>query len=183
MMSETLMGLNPFQTITGCFFSNKKEKKDILLGEFIQKSWNDNFNNLSFINSISLTYQALVGNHQSFATANTDYQNQQEAKVETFKGVLDFLIIPLVARRLCNWSWLQMGNKNNSLSMELAISAARVFSLAVSVARILIGIALTITLTPFVGLICLLRQVNQPTTIGPLMTGQNLMLQTSNSAI
>lgn len=162
-MSETLNGLNPFQTNTGCFFFNKKEKNDILLSQFIQKSWDNNFNNLSFINSISLTYQTLVGNHKSLAITHEDYLRQERGEVETFKGVLDFLIIPLVARRLWNWSFLQMANNNNSLSMELAISAARVFSQAVSLARILIGIALTITLTPVVGLICLLRQVNKPT--------------------
>ena len=33
----------------------------------------------------------------------------------------------------------------------------------ISLVRILIGIVLTIILTPIVGLICLLRQVNKPT--------------------
>ena len=81
----------------------------------------------------------------------------------TFKGVLDFLIIPLVARQLWNWSFLQEQNNNISLSMDLAISAARTFSTAVSLARIVMGIALTITLTPLVGVICLLRPMIKPT--------------------
>jgi len=156
-MLKLFEGLNPLETRTGCFFVNKKAKNDILISDFIQNAWD---NNLNFMGSITATYQAIVGNHLSLATERRDCEAQQHGEVQTFKGALDFLILPLVARRLWNWSFIQMQVNNNSLSMELAISTARVFSMAVSLARILVGVALTLALTPVVGLICLLRHVN-----------------------
>jgi hypothetical protein len=159
-MSHVLTGLNPFQTSTGCFFNNKQKKKDIPLSQFIQKSWDKNLN---FVDSLNATYQAIVGNHKSFAVFETDFKKQNNGTVETFKGALDFLILPLIARRLWNWSWLQMLNNNNSFSLQLVISAARVCAQIISLARILIGIALTICLTPIVGLICWFRPTDKPT--------------------
>lgn len=153
-MSDIFFGLNPVGTQTGCFFQNKKPKKDIYLSQFIHEKWSEN---LSFIESISATYQVLVGAHHSFSTSDDDFFKQDTGQVKSFKGILDFLILPLIARQLWNWSWLKMLGEDRPWYLELAISAARCVALLISTARILMGIALTLLLSPIVALVSLVR--------------------------
>ena len=130
------------------FFYNKQEKIDVSFNDIIQKNWS---NDLSYFENICLTYEILVGNHQSFAISNSNFLEQKSGCVDTFKGVIDFLVLPLVARRLWNWSWLQMQEEDNSFSTEMAISAARTFASAITIARVLLGFLLTVLLIPVVG--------------------------------
>ncbi len=149
-------GLNPLSTQTHCFFKTKGEKKDIFLYQFIQNAWN---NNLNYEDSIKATFLALIGNHQSFAVTDDDYLNESNINSATFKGVLDFLVLPLIARRIWNWSFLQKLDLDNNFCLELGIFAARAIAIYISSARVAVGIALTIALAPIVGLVCLIRAI------------------------
>jgi hypothetical protein len=95
-MSKILQGLNPFGIHTGCFnaanksppdfsgnvFVSYEEQTDEPLSLIIKNSWENHFNNKSFVESIKDTYKALVGNHKSLATNNHYYTS---ANGKTFK--------------------------------------------------------------------------------------------------
>lgn len=159
-MLYLLNGLNPLQTNTHCFFKNGREKTDIYLHQYIRNKWNDNLN---FSESLNATFLTLIGNHQSFAITDEDCTNESNINNATFKGLLDFLILPLIARRIWNWSFLKQQQKDinfNSIMLELAIFAARIIAIYISLARIIAGIVLTLTLAPIIGLVCLTRSIN-----------------------
>ncbi|MDF1758119.1 MAG: hypothetical protein P1U74_07455 [Legionellaceae bacterium] len=167
-MSGIFYGLNPLKRDSGCYYTrlnsqtNKQDltchKPDILFAEMLESAWNQR---LGFIKSLKITFLLILGDHQATniqdPSSHVNSITRFISNPPPFKGALDFLLLPLVARKLLNWSLRQMENKSNSFSLEIAISFARVFAGLVIAARYLISFALTVALLPVIGITCALR--------------------------
>ncbi|MDF1757522.1 MAG: hypothetical protein P1U74_04420 [Legionellaceae bacterium] len=154
MSKDTLTGLNPFGISTGCI-KDDIPQKDILLTDFIAQAWGEE---LGFLGALSVTYNILVGKHRSYNIYSFHDDSSPISNYSSFKGVLDIFILPLVARRLWNWSEHQLEKGDaNGFTMKVAVECARMFAAVISLVRIVVGIALTVLLSPFVGMVCLLK--------------------------
>jgi len=97
------------------------------------------------LGSCSACYKILVGHHQLFAIED-DFDDD----LVTYKGVLDFLIIPLIARRMLNWAFLQ-NDVSPDFWTEFAINLTKIIGVTIAAVRVILGVVLTIALSPIVG--------------------------------
>lgn len=93
--------------------------------------------NMNYIDELRATFEILVGDHYEFKTLNLD-ANRVGAK-----GLLDYLIFPLIVRKII---W----NHPNSSCLHL-------FTIPLEILRFGLGIAITIILAPIVALVHLIR--------------------------
>ena len=93
--------------------------------------------NMNYIDGLRATFDILVGDHYEFKTLNLD-ANRVGAK-----GLLDYLIFPLIVRKII---W----NHPNSFCLHL-------FTIPLEMLRFSLGIAITIILAPIVALVHLIR--------------------------
>lgn len=112
-------------------------------------------NDANFIEGIITTFNILIGGHYDLRL-NGRNDNKGGAK-----GILDFLILPLLARKLIADTFLP--ERTNILTNALAWTVA----LPIEIARFSAGIALTLLLAPVVAVVhlikaCMPNQAQEP---------------------
>ena len=120
-----------------------KEMIDSLVSENIYKAWNSN---LDFQSALYATYDILMGDHYDLY-----FHGQNDCRGGS-KGALDYLIFPLVARKLIADFYFET-NIRVSIFNVLAWSIA----LPLEVTRFSAAVGLTLLLTPVIALVHLLR--------------------------
>ena len=129
--------------ITYCLAGNHPcQDHEMLDVSVTQGIYNAFRNDYYLISALRSTYATIVGCHYDI------YLRGRITARGGSKGVLDFLIFPLIARKLIADAFLPE-NRNNGFSKLLAA----VVGLPFEIIRLLIGIILTIVLSPFVLLI------------------------------
>ncbi|WP_149865274.1 hypothetical protein [Legionella saoudiensis] len=120
-----------------------KEMIDSLVSENIYKAWNSN---LDFQSALYAAYEILMGEHYDLY-----FHGQNDCRGGA-KGALDYLIFPLVARKLITDFY-------SETNITLSIFNVLVWSIAVplEVARFSAAVGLTLLLTPVIALVHLLR--------------------------
>ncbi|KTD74826.1 hypothetical protein [Legionella waltersii] len=174
--------LNPTSKSSGIRYRNKpmlhvlmsEEIPDLLTHEFIQLQWN---RDLCWYETIDATYTCLVGDHYDHppsASQKTVFEQIMTAFFRPYliplivgseihavynrktgvKGALDFLIFPLIARKLIADTWLEE-RQNTPIINAIAWAIA----IPLEVLRHSLAIALTIAIIPIVSLIHLFRSL------------------------
>ncbi|PWY54663.1 hypothetical protein DGG96_16040 [Legionella qingyii] len=181
-MPHFFNALNPLSKSSGINYRNKpllnilmpEEIPDLLTHEFIQLQWN---RDLCWYETIDATYVCLVGDHYDYspsASQKTVFEQIMTAFFRPYlipvivgseiyavynrktgiKGALDFLIFPLVARKLIADTWLEE-RKNTPILNGIAWAIA----IPLEVLRHSLALALTIALIPIVSLIHIFRSL------------------------
>ncbi|MDP1603703.1 MAG: hypothetical protein Q8M03_10610 [Legionella sp.] len=142
--------LNPSSINSGivyCLAGNNpcqgKEMIDSTVGNNISRVFKSD---LDFLSGLNATFNILVGEHFDLFLKGR-HNNQGGAK-----GVLDFLILPLLARKLIADTYLDE-QKENTFTNTLAWAIA----VPIEIARFSAGIALTLLLSPIVALVHLIK--------------------------
>lgn len=183
-MSRFFRALNPFSKSSGISHRTKPmlsilasdEITDLLPHEIIQLQWEEN---LSWERTLDATYLCLVGEHYghpSVAAQKTVFEQVMTAFFRPYlipimigselhalhkhnhqtgiKGVLDYLVFPLLARKLISDTYLDH-RKNTPIINAVAWAIA----IPLEVIRHSLGLALTIALTPVAAFVHLLRNL------------------------
>ncbi len=124
------------------FPCQNQEMIDATLSESIRAAIH---NDVNFIEGIITTFNILVGGHYDLRLKGRNDNNGGA------KGVLDFLILPLLARKLIADTFLP--ERTNILMNALAWTVA----LPIEIARFSAGIALTLLLAPVVAVVHLIK--------------------------
>ncbi|WP_157010244.1 hypothetical protein [Legionella fallonii] len=151
-----------------------EEMPDLLSHEIIELKWSED---LSWYETIDATYLCIVGDHYdhpSVAPQKNIFEQVMTAFFRPYlipvmigsevyavynrktgiKGILDYLIFPLLARKLIADTWSEE-RKNTPIINALAWAVA----IPLEVARHSIALALTIAVSPLVILVHLLRNL------------------------
>lgn len=142
--------LNPTSKDSGivyCLAGNNpcqgKEMIDSTVSENIRAAFNSD---LDYFSGLSTTYNILVGNHYDlYLTGRVDSKGGS-------KGALDYLIFPLVARKLISDTYLNE-RREHGFSNALAWAVA----IPLEITRFSAAIALTLLLAPIVALVHLIK--------------------------
>lgn len=181
-MPHFFKALNPLSKSSGINYRNKpllhvlmsEEIPDLLTHEFIKLQWN---RDLCWYETIDATYACLVGDHYDHPPPASQKNLFEQIMTVFFrpylipvivgseihavytrktgvKGALDFLIFPLVARKLIADTWLEE-RKNTPIINGIAWAIA----IPLEVLRHSLAIALTIAMIPIVSLIHIFRRL------------------------
>lgn len=181
-MPHFFKALNPLSRSSGINYRNKpmlhvlmpEEIPDLLTLEFIQLQWN---RDLCWYETIDATYACLVGEHYDHPPSASQKAVFEQILTAFFrpylipvivgseihavynrktgvKGALDFLIFPLVARKLIADTWLEE-RKNTPIINGIAWAIA----IPLEVLRHSLALALTIAMIPIVSLIHIFRSL------------------------
>ncbi|CEG55856.1 conserved protein of unknown function [Legionella fallonii LLAP-10] len=181
-MNHFFRALNPFSKSSGISYRTKpllhilmpEEMPDLLSHEIIELKWSED---LSWYETIDATYLCIVGDHYdhpSVAPQKNIFEQVMTAFFRPYlipvmigsevyavynrktgiKGILDYLIFPLLARKLIADTWSEE-RKNTPIINALAWAVA----IPLEVARHSIALALTIAVSPLVILVHLLRNL------------------------
>ncbi len=147
-----------WQFVSKQFPCQGQEMIDATLSESIRAAIHDDLN---FIEGIITTFNILVGDHYDI---NLKGWNDNKGGA---KGVFDFLILPLLARKLIADTFL--AERTNILVNAIAWTIA----LPIEIARFGAGIALTLLLAPVVAVVHLIKACmpNQEQIQEPVMSG------------
>ncbi len=133
--------------ITYCLAGNRpcqgKEMLDFTVGECIADAFNSD---LDFLSGLNATYNILVGRHYDL------YLKGALTSKGGTKGALDYLILPLVARKLISDSYLSE-RRNSRLANVLAWTVA----VPLELVRFAAAFALTLLLVPVIALVHIVK--------------------------
>jgi hypothetical protein len=181
-MPHFFNALNPLSRSSGISYRNKpllhvllpEQIPDLLTHEIIELQWEKD---LSWYETIDATYLCLVGDHYDHphsAVQKNWFEQIMTACLRPYmvpvivgseihavynrktgiKGALDFLIFPLIARKLIADTWLEE-RKNTPVINAIAWAIA----IPLEVLRHSLAIALTIAIIPVIALVHLFRSV------------------------
>ena len=120
---------------------------DLTVGECIADAFK---RDLDFLSGLNATYNILVGRHyELFLEGREDNKGGK-------KGALDYLILPLVARKLISDSRLNE-RRTSGLANGLANMVAWSVAVPLELARFTAAFALTLLLAPVVALVHLVK--------------------------
>lgn len=145
--------LNPISRSSGVQFmweSNTEympmeETQDILVSEIVHKKLHDRNQVLDqpeFFSDLGSIYHILVGKHYFYSTEWLVFAND-----ECYKGLLDYLIFPLIARKLIADALLE--ERENNLFINVL---AWMIAIPLEIVRCSAAFSLTVLLTPFVAI-------------------------------
>lgn len=141
--------LNPISNHSGINYAgpegHDREMVDASVDECISFAFRHND---SFKSAISSAYSIIVGCHYAL-----NFENLEEERRGS-KGILDFLIFPLIARKLMADAFM------NPIPSRLMFPMVILIALPFEVARILMGVILTVALLP---LICIIHAIKMLT--------------------
>jgi len=120
-----------------------KEMLDYTVGESIANVFN---RDLDFISGLHATYHMLVGTHYDI------HLNGRNDNKGGAKGALDYLILPLVARKLLADSYLP-----ERVGRDLLNALAWTVAIPLELARFTAAFALTLLLVPVVAIVHLIK--------------------------
>lgn len=181
-MPHFFHALNPLSKSSGISYRNKpllhilmpEEMPDLLTHKIIELQWNKD---LCWYETIDATYLCLVGDHYDHLSSASQKSLFEQIMTVLFrpylipviigteiyavynrktglKGALDFLIFPLVARKLIADTWLEE-RKNTPLINGIAWAIA----IPLEVLRHSLALALTLAIIPIVALIHIFRSL------------------------
>lgn len=181
-MNHFFKALNPFSRSSGISYRNKpllhilmpEEMPDLLPHEIIASKWNDD---LFWYETLDATYLCIAGDHYEHPSRSSQKNIFEQVMTAFFrpylipviigseihavynrktgiKGVLDYLLFPLVARKLIADTLLEK-RQNTPLINALAWAVA----IPLEVIRHSMALALTLALSPVVFLVHLLRNL------------------------
>lgn len=181
-MPHFFNALNPLSKSSGINYRNKpllhvllpEEIPDLLAHEIIELQWE---RDLSWYETLDATYLCLIGDHYdhpSSAPQKTWFEQIMTAFFRPYmvpvlvgseihavynrktgiKGALDFLIFPLIARKLIADTWLEE-RKNTPVINAIAWAIA----IPLEVLRHSLALALTIAIIPVIALVHIFRSI------------------------
>lgn len=148
--------LNPISENSGIVYSlapdydcHRQEMLDVSVWESIRNAFNKD---LGYLEGLQATYNILVGEHYDLKLKGKD--GAGNGPMGGAKGILDFFILPLVARKLIADTFLDERQDSDFVN-----ALAWIIAIPIEIVRFGAGVALTLLLAPVVAIVHLLRAI------------------------